>query len=69
MARFVCTIILHLSMQDEVKRGLDLMKFALNHPVKFQMPYQAAFIGMLQAVTTLGVESISILVIVAADTT
>lgn len=33
------------------------------------MPYQAACIGLLQAVTTLGVESISILVIVAADTT
>jgi len=30
-ARFICTVILHLSQQDEVKQGLDLMKYALNH--------------------------------------
>ena len=31
VARFVCAIILHLSLQNEMRQGMEFMKFALNH--------------------------------------
>ncbi len=36
LARFICGTMLHLSLIDEVTNGLAYMKFALNHPYKFQ---------------------------------
>ena len=35
-ARFICATILHLSLVDEVNAGLLSMKFAVNHPYKFE---------------------------------
>jgi hypothetical protein len=34
-ARFICATILHLSLVDEVSAGLEMMKYAINHPYKF----------------------------------
>ena len=36
LARFICGSILHLSLLEEVDGGLCYMKYALNHPYKFQ---------------------------------
>ena len=30
VARFVCAIILHLTLQNEMRQGMEFMKFALN---------------------------------------
>jgi hypothetical protein len=35
-ARFICATILHLSLIDEVSAGLEMMKYAVNHPYKFE---------------------------------
>lgn len=68
-ARFICTIILHLSQQDEVKQGLDLMKYAVNHRYFF-LSYQKAFLmGFLQSFMTVSVESVNMLVILQSETT
>lgn len=69
MARFICTIVLHLSQQDEVKRGLDLMKYALNHRNKFSSYKNAALMGFLQAFMTIAVETVNVLVILQSNTT
>lgn len=42
LARFICGTMLHLSLVDEVTQGLIKMKYALNHPYKFQS-YSVAF--------------------------
>lgn len=34
-ARFICATILHLSLVDEVSAGLEMMKYSINHPYKF----------------------------------
>lgn len=62
-ARFICTVILHLSQQDEVKQGLDLMKYAINHRHAFLEYKKAWLMGFLQCFMTLAVESVNMLVI------
>ena len=42
MARFISVSILHYLLQDELKKGLDMMKFSLNHNWKFKK-YQKAW--------------------------
>lgn len=67
--RFICTAILHLSMLDEITIAFDFMKFALNHPYKFQY-YQFAWLsGFLYVISTLAVELASIGIVVAAPDT
>ena len=39
--RFVCMTILHLSLIDDVSQNMDGMKFAVNHPYKFESPASA----------------------------
>jgi len=68
-ARFICTIILHLSQQDEVKQGLELMKYALNHRHAFLCYKKAALMGFLQSFITIGVETVNLLVILQSTTT
>jgi len=34
-ARFVTTVILHLSLIDETTQGLHMMKYAVNHHYRF----------------------------------
>jgi len=31
MARFICTSILHMALQDELTSGMNMMKYAVNH--------------------------------------
>lgn len=52
-----------------MKQGLDLMKYALNHPKKLLNYRQAFNIGFAQAALTLLVESVSIMVILSSQTT
>ena len=49
LARFVCCIILHLSVIDEVEAGQEMMKYSVNHSDDFVF-YQLAFAsGWLQS--------------------
>ena len=31
LSKFVCGILLHYALTDTIERGLEMMKFALNH--------------------------------------
>lgn len=68
-ARFICAIILHLSLTDEVTGGLKMMKFAINHPYKFQNFTMAYTTGFMQFLSSLGVEVSNLAVILAANDT
>ena len=68
-ARFICTIILHLSLTDEVTGGLKMMKYAVNHPFKFNSFVMAWFCGFMQYTSSLGVELSNIGVILGANDT
>lgn len=67
--RFVCTVILHLSLTDDVSLGLKMMKYAVNHPFKFNSCAMAWFCGFMQMTSTLGVELSNIGVILGANDT
>ena len=46
LARILCANMLHMSMLGEFKKGLDSMKYSLNHSYRFQHWY-IAFIAAL----------------------
>ena len=68
-ARFICTIILHLSLTDEVTDGLKMMKYAVNHPTRFNSFAMAWICGFMQMTSSLGVELSNIGVILGANDT
>ena len=45
LSRFLCGILLHYAMCDYIRLGLDMTKFAINHPWKFKDPHTAFFCG------------------------
>jgi hypothetical protein len=47
-ARFICTILMHLQVESDIRQGLKMMKYALNHTSDFSGPFNAFFIGWLQ---------------------
>ena len=63
MSRFICCITLHLALNDELKQGLDCMKYALNHPWRFANWRLAFFTGFLQTSSVMFNEICNILVI------
>ena len=46
LTRFVCGLVLHIYLQAEFKQGYKNMKYALNHPWKFEWPILAFFVGL-----------------------
>lgn len=67
LARFICGSILHLSLIDEVTNSLSYMKYALNHPYKFQS-YNVAFqVGLMQFTSTLLTEITNLIVLCACN--
>ncbi len=68
-ARFICATILHLSLVDEVSHGLEMMKFSVNHPYRFESYLFAWACGFLQTVACLCVEVANIGVLCGANDT
>lgn len=68
IARFICGVILHMKMQDELKTGLSIMKFSLNHHERFDQSYVAFMSGLLQACMIMVVETVNFLAILNAVT-
>lgn len=58
-ARFMCGIVLHVSLSGEMKQGLINMKYALNHPWKFNN-YKIAWVcGFMQSFNVFAVEFVN----------
>lgn len=68
ISRFICGTILHLSLLGEVTRGMQNMKFALNHPYLFQHWFNAWLVGFCQAMAVLLVELCNIeIILISVD--
>ena len=66
VARFVCAIILHLALIDELSAGLDKMKFACNHKrdfVEWKLAYAA---GFFQSSIVITVEYVCMCIIITS---
>jgi hypothetical protein len=63
LAKGICGIILHLAMQSNMTQGNDMMKYALNHHMRFLNYSNAFFIGVARSMTTLLTETISLVIV------
>ena len=58
-SRFMCGIVLHVSLSGELNQGLNNMKYAVNHPWKFNNYKIAWFCGFMQAFNVFVVETVN----------
>ena len=54
--RFVCTMLMHLQVESDVRQGLRMMKYLVNHTEDFSAPINAFLIGLMQVFTGLATE-------------
>ena len=45
--QWIAALILHIWLSKDIKQGLDMMKFAVNHRYKFNKRHLAFFAGWL----------------------
>ena len=67
LCRFLCAIFLHISLADELNQALVLMKYALNHPWKFNAWFDAFSVGMAQMFVLVNVEFVNFFVLLTND--
>ena len=67
LARFICGIVMHVSLSDSLDQGFKMMKYALNHPWKFKHWNVSFFAGLMQALQVVVVEIVNIVVILTND--
>jgi hypothetical protein len=61
MIRFIAAIMMHMNVEYKIRQGLNMMKYAsLHDEKKFDRPAFAFFVGLMQFVTTLGIEIICV---------
>lgn len=60
-ARFICTILMHLQVEGDVRQGLRMMKYNTNHRDQFIAPNTAFFIALMQTIGGLAAEIFCIL--------
>ena len=66
--RFICGLVFHIYLQAEFKQGQTNMKYALNHPWKFEWPTLAFFVGLMQSCVVFVIELINYILIVGSNT-
>lgn len=60
-ARFICTILMHLQVEGDMRQGLRMMKYVTNHPFDFSNPGSAFFVALMQTLGGLAAEIACIL--------
>lgn len=67
-ARFICTILMHLQVEGDMRQGLRMMKYVTNHPFDFANPGSAFFVALMQTMGGLAAEIACILFLGSIDT-
>lgn len=68
MTRFLCAVFLHISLTGETLQGLLLMKYAVNHPWRFDGWAQAFLVGFVQFAMVITVEFVNLVILITNDT-
>lgn len=63
LAKGICGVVLHLAMQSNMTQGNEMMKYALNHHMRFLNYSNAFFIGVGRSMITLLTETISLVIV------
>lgn len=56
LARFLGSLMMHINVEKDVRQGLTMMKYALNHPKNFTNVHAAFFLGFLTTIVSLMIE-------------
>lgn len=56
ISRFVCSILMHLQVESDMRQGLQMMKYVTNHSKDFSNPYYAFLVALMQSLGGLGSE-------------
>ena len=67
-ARFICGIVLHVSLSGELTQGMTMMKYAVNHHWKFVDYRMAYFTGFLQTSVVVAVELVNFVALITNTT-
>jgi hypothetical protein len=65
---YIASLLMHLNVEKDVRNGISMMKYAVNHPKNFKNVHTAFFIGFLSAICSLTIEMTVILVLVSLKT-
>ena len=68
LTRFGCGIVLHIYLIPEFNSAYANMKYALNHPWKFEKPMLAFLIGLAQALVAVMIESANYILLLTNET-
>lgn len=60
-ARFICTILMHLQVESDMRAGLRMMKYVTNHPFDFSNPGSAFTVALMQTLGGFAAEMCCIL--------
>jgi hypothetical protein len=63
---FCCCLLAHLRYCEEVTKGLNMMKFAINHPMVFKSRFAPFVIGFFLAFNVFYMELLAIYVLCAS---
>ena len=55
-ARFTCSILMHLQVEGDMRQGLQMMKYAINHGKDFSNPFYAFFVAFMQSMGGMAAE-------------
>ena len=65
VARFMSSLMMHINVEKDVKNGIYMMKYAVNHYQDFTNPYMAFTFGFISMVVSIIVE-LNVMIILAA---
>jgi hypothetical protein len=65
VARFVASMMMHINVEKDVRAGISMMKYAVNHPDNFNNVIPAFMIGLNSTVISLIVE-INVMIILSS---
>lgn len=65
LCRFLCSIILHVSLCNKTKGSFQMMKYAMNHYWKFDSWFTAFLVGFFQMLVLMSVEFVNMAVLLS----
>ena len=65
--RFICSMMMHLQVEKDIRNGLAMMKYAVNHYQRFTNVYPAFTVAVIHTCTSLLIEFSVVLVLLSLN--
>jgi len=63
--RFICSMMMHLQVEKDIRNGLGMMKYAVNHHKRFTNVYPAFFVAAIHTLASFLIEFSVIVVLLS----